>query len=197
MRYPNFFEQIETIKLKDELSNFLGAFEDGVIEFSYLDVVKNVGHSCPTVAGAYLCTLVGLKALFEDEIPKRGEIVVEFKEDIEDGVAGVIANVISHITGATTTNGFKGVGGRFSRCDLMFFNSEIESSVRFSTIDAKKHVDIEYYPSPIKIDPKQVELMQKIMKNQASKDEQKEFGEIWQKRVEKIFSNIDKVIKIK
>ncbi len=54
MTYPEFFKNIETIKLQDDLSLFLGAFEDGIIEFSYLDVVKTAGHSCPTVLGAYL-----------------------------------------------------------------------------------------------------------------------------------------------
>ena len=54
------------------LASFLGAFEDGIIEYSYLDVVKSAGHSCPTVLGAYLMTLKGLEALYKDEIPKRG-----------------------------------------------------------------------------------------------------------------------------
>ena len=79
MIYPQFFNKIPTIKLQDDLASFLGAFEDGVIEFSYLDIVKSAGHSCPTVLGAYLMTLEGLEALYENEIPKRGEIIVEFK----------------------------------------------------------------------------------------------------------------------
>jgi len=31
MNYPEFFDKIPTIKLKDELSDFLGAFENGEI----------------------------------------------------------------------------------------------------------------------------------------------------------------------
>src|SRR5574343_127673 len=101
MTYPQFFNNIPKIKLQDELAFFLGAFEDGIIEFSYLDVVKNAGHSCPTVLGAYLMTLEGLKALYKDELPKRGEIIVEFKESQIEGVVAVIGNVITNITGAT------------------------------------------------------------------------------------------------
>ncbi len=197
MKYPDFFNNIEPIKLKDELSSFLGTFEDGEVEFTYLEVAKTAGHSCPTVAGAYLMTREALKVLFDGSTPKRGEIVVEFKEDMEEGVAGVIANVISNITGATTTTGFKGLGGRFSRCDLMFFNCEIDSNVRFSTVDSKKSVDVYYDPSLIKPDPKQSELMNKIMHGQGSKDDMREFGILWQKRVEEIFLNSDKVITIK
>ena len=40
MQYPKFFDAIEKITLKDDLSDFLGTFEDGIVEFSYLDVVK-------------------------------------------------------------------------------------------------------------------------------------------------------------
>lgn len=51
MAHPSFFDTIEPIALRDELSAFLGATDDGVVAFSYLDVVKAAGHSCPTVAG--------------------------------------------------------------------------------------------------------------------------------------------------
>ena len=33
MTYPQFFDKIPTIKLKDDLASFLGAFDDGIIEF--------------------------------------------------------------------------------------------------------------------------------------------------------------------
>ena len=130
MNYPKFYETIESIKVRDPLSEALGAFENGEYEFSYIDIVKSAGHSCPTVSGAYIITLEGLKTLYENELPVRGNIKVEFQEDLEDGVAGVISNVISQITGATDKSGFKGIGGKFSRHSLMNFNSNIESSVR-------------------------------------------------------------------
>ncbi|WP_228448572.1 hypothetical protein [Sulfurospirillum diekertiae] len=76
MKYPTFFDTIETITLYDPLSEVLGAFEKGEIIFSYLDVVKSAGHSCPTIAGAYLMVREGLKALYPNAIPKRGGIKV-------------------------------------------------------------------------------------------------------------------------
>ena len=51
--------------------------DTGEIEFSYVDIVKSAGHSCGTVAGAYLIALEGLKALYGEELPQRGEIKVE------------------------------------------------------------------------------------------------------------------------
>jgi hypothetical protein len=198
MTYPKFFDKIPHIILQDDLASFLGAFEDGIVEFSYLDVVKSAGHSCPTVLGAYLMTLKGLEALYENEIPKRGEIIVEFNENQTTGVAGAIGNVIMNITGATTTNGFKGISGKFDRNHLMKFEQNINgASVRFTRVDTLKSVDVFYNPISIKPHEDMNFLMQKYMQGNATKDEKIEFGKLWQKRVEDIFDNIQEVIKIK
>ncbi|BFU76975.1 FmdE family protein [Arcobacter sp. 15-2] len=196
MNYPKFFNTIETIKLQDPLSNLLGTFENGLIEFSYLDVVKNAGHSCPTVAGAYLLALEGIKALYENDTPVRGEIFVSFSEDSSEGVAGVIANVLSHITGATESLGFKGLNGNFVRHDLMQFNAEISSSIKLQRLDTGKTVELIYNPSSIEQNPQVGTLMQKIMQNIATPEEKKLFGTLWQERVENIFKNIPQVIKV-
>jgi len=196
MNYPKFFNTIETIKLQDPLSNLLGTFENGLIEFSYLDVVKNAGHSCPTVAGAYLLALEGIKALYENDTPVRGEIFVSFSEDSSEGVAGVIANVLSHITGATESLGFKGLNGNFVRHDLMQFNAEISSSIKLQRLDTGKTVELVYNPSSIAQNPQTGPLMQKIMQNIATPEEKKLFGTLWQERVENIFKNIPQVIKV-
>lgn len=198
MTYPQFFEKIPTIKLQDELASFLGAFDSGIIEFSYLDIVKSAGHSCPTVLGAYLMTLEGLKALYKDEIPKRGEIIVEFKESQTTGVAGVIGNVITNITGATTTNGFKGIAGKYDRNYLMKFDKDIsDASVRFVRADTQKKVDVTYDPNSIFPDRNMSVLMQKSIQGTATNEERIEFGRLWQKRVEDISNNINQVINIK
>ena len=198
MIYPQFFNKIPTIKLQDDLASFLGAFEDGLIEFSYLDVVKSAGHSCPTVLGAYLMTLEGLKALYESKIPKRGEIIVEFKESQTTGVAGVIGNVIMNITGATTTNGFKGIAGKYDRNYLMKFDKDISgASVRFTRADTQKKVDVIYDPSNILPDRNMSVFMQKSIQGTATEDERIEFGKLWQQRVEMISKNLATVIKTK
>jgi len=196
MNYPTFFDEIEQIKLQDGLANFLGSTEGGIIEFNYIDIVKAAGHSCPTVLGAYLLTLKGLKVLYKNEIPKRGEIQVEFNENIEQGVAGVIANVISNITGATTDTGFKGLAGQFSRVNLMEFEREINSSVKFTRIDSRASVELIYDPSSILPSAGMRELMQKSLSGQATDEEAKEFGKLWQQRVENIAKNVEQVISV-
>lgn len=196
MNYPAFYNNIEPIVLKDDLSNFLGAFEEGIIEFSYLDIVKAAGHSCPTVLGAYLMTREGLKALYKEELPKRGEIKVEFKEDSKEGTAGVVANVISNITGATTTLGFKGIAGKFDRRHLMFFNAELNANVRFTRRDTGASVEVTYNASKIAPDEAMPMLMQKCIAQKATKEEQLEFGRLWQERVEAIANSVDEVINL-
>jgi len=197
MNYPKFYDSVEIIKVKDPLSNVLGAFESGAYEFSYLDVVKSAGHSCPTVAGAYLMTLVALKELYPNERAIRGDIKVEFKESLTDGVAGVIGNVITQITGATDKSGFKGLNEKFARHSLMKFASNIESSVRFTRVDNKKSVDVFYDSSKIPPNQEMQPLMQKMIKGLATPSELKKFGDLWQERVAEIFENIDSVIKTK
>ena len=196
MSYPKYYDEVQTIKVKDQLSAVLGAFSMGEYEFNYMDVVKSAGHSCPTVAGAYLITAEALKVLYPNELAVRGNIKVEFKEALEEGVAGVISNVVSQITGATDKSGFKGLAGKFARHSLMDFDSNIDSSARFTRVDSGKSVDVFYDPSSVMPNPSMGVLMQKMMSGQAQPQEIKEFGELWQDRVKRIFENVDSVIKV-
>ena len=198
MNYPKFYDEITPIKLKDPLADVLGAFENGLYEISYKEVVKGAGHSCPTVAGAYIMTQKALEALYGDTPALRGDVEVYFKESLEDGVAGVIGNVISYITGATDKSGFKGLGGKFARHSLMFYGNDIgEASARFKSLSSGKTIDIFYNPSSIPASAQMQPLMQRIMQGVASGEEKQLFGELWQERVAKIFQNIEDVIQIK
>jgi len=196
MSYPKFFDDVAAIEVVDPIAAVLGAFENGEYEINYVDVVKSAGHSCPTVAGAYLMTSEAMKVLYANERVIRGDVDVAFKEALEDGVAGVIGNVISHITGATDKSGFKGLGGKFARHSLMHFNADISSSARFTRVSSGKSVDVNYNPNSVPADPQMMPLMQKILSGAASIDEKKLFGELWQDRVKRIFANIDKVITV-
>jgi hypothetical protein len=192
-----FFSKIDNIKLQDNLSLFLGSSKDGIVEFTYHDIVKSAGHSCPTVAGAYICTNEALKFLYQDEIAKRGEIFISFKNDINDGTVGVISNVISQITGATLYTGFKGLNNKFVRHSLFDYNVNIPYDLRFKRTDTNDYVDVQYNPNAILPHKNMQKLMQKIIQNQATSEDKQLFGKLWQDRVERIFKNIDLVIKLK
>jgi hypothetical protein len=70
MRFADFFDPAPRITLRDPLAQFLGAAEDGIIEYRRTGVVKLPGHSCPTVASAYLMTRAALAALHPDSMPE-------------------------------------------------------------------------------------------------------------------------------
>ena len=202
MKYPEYYDNVKEISLTDPLADVLGSLDEGKVTFSYLQIVKSAGHSCPTVAGAYLITRKALEALYGVETPVRGNIKVEFKENIEEGVAGVIANVISNITGATRITGFKGLNGKFARHSLMYFDKNINSSARFTRLDTNKSVDVFYDPSSVVPDTNMMPIMQKIMIDTASIEEKKQFKLLWQKRVKEILidncdnSNVIKVVEV-
>ena len=186
MKYPDFFDQVEPIRLQDPLSNFLGAFVDGKLDISYLDCVKLAGHSCPTVAGAYLMALKGLESLYPDALPQRGYIKVEMRDGETHGVTGVVCNVIAFIAGAGGAGGFKGLQGNLSRNNLISYGADITREVRLTRIDTGASVEIDYDPSSIPPSAQMQPLMGKMMQQMASDEEKTAFGILWQERVEKI-----------
>jgi hypothetical protein len=186
MRYPNFFDQAPRIRLRDPLAQFLGAFADGVVEYGYLEAVKLAGHSCPTVAGAYLMTAKALGALYGDALPERGAIRVEFRDDAEAGVTGVIARVVSQITGATERDGFKGIGGRFDRRALLYFNAPVAGEIRFTRTDTGAAVDVTYSADTVPPDPKMKVLLQRAMADTGTPEDRAGFARLWQDRVRRM-----------
>ena len=189
MKYPEFFNQVEKIELYDSISEFLGVFEKGIIEFNYVDVVKTAGHSCPTVAGAYLVTLKALKYLYPNSIPQRGDIHISVKESFSEGVTGVITTVFSQITGATEIAGFKGIAGKFVKHSLMDFDADIQGEYKFTRKDTGASVNVVYQPAA-PVDPRQQGLMQKSISGMASDEEKELFGMLWQERVRVILIDL-------
>ena len=179
-----FFDDVEKIVMSEPLGGLLGS--ESISVFSFGDVVKLSGHSCPTVAGAYLMTLYALKALHSDELPIRGNIKVEMKGKKGEGVVGVIANVASFITGAKEEDGFKGLGGIFARNNLLFFGAKIKGEMKFTRLDTKKSVEVSYDISNIALSDFDGSLIQKSLMNKATKEEMELLGKQWQKRVSEI-----------
>jgi len=191
MNYPIFYTQVPVIKLHDPLSEFLGAFSKGNLEISYLDCVKLAGHSCPTVAGAYLMAQKGLETLYPDTLPQRGQIKIQMQHDHTEGVTGVTANVLSFILGANDESGFKGIQNHFKRNNSLFFDTKITAMVKFTRMDTLASVSLSYDPSIIIADEMLKPLMMKNLQKQASLVEQKMFHALWQERVEAILLSTD------
>lgn len=186
MQFPQFFRDVPRLKVRDPLSQFLGAVEDGVLEYGYEDAVKLAGHSCPTVASAYRLTCLALAALYPAELPERGGVAVEFRNRFEDGVTGVVASVVMLLTGAAGEGGFKGIGGQFVRRDLQEFEVELSTPMRFVRLDTGASVEAEASLAHVPADPEMSALMARCVGHEATAEEQRTFAALWQDRVRRI-----------
>lgn len=194
MKNIDFYNNVESIVLKDKLGEFLGVDED--FEYTFKDVVKLSGHSCPTVAGAYLMTLYSLKKLYPLGLPIRGEIKVELRDSKSAGTTGVLANVASFITGAKEEDGFKGLQGKYFRNNLLKFEVAMKGEMRFTRLDNQESVEVGYDLSNIVLSNFNPSLMQKGLQNIATKEELETFGAAWQQRVKEILlKHKDDVVK--
>ena len=173
--------------MHDRLAEFLGAADGGVIEYRYTDAVKLAGHSCPTVAGAYLLSRRVLAALYPDELPERGEILVDFRAAQEDGVAGVMAAVIGLITGAAGVGGFLGIAGHFSRRHLLGFEEhELAGEIRFTRRDNGHGLSASLHLECVAPDPRTGPLLQRLLAGERDPVVAEVFAALWQDRVRRI-----------
>ena len=183
--FPEFFEQAPTLTVQDALAEFLGAAEEGIMQYRYADAVRLCGHSCPTVAGAYLMTLKGLKALYGSDLPQRGGIEAAMQGARDEGTVGVTASVVQLLTGAAPETGFGGVGpqGRFARRNLLSFDADIEGTLTLRRKDNSKTVAVSLNAAMQPFAPEMRDIMPKAVSGTASAEELKRFGELWQARV--------------
>lgn len=186
-RFPDFFDAAPRIALRDPLAAFLGAAHDGgAIEYGYADVVKLAGHSCPTVASAYLMTRAALGALYGGAPAEHGAIRVALREPATEGVTGVIANVVGMLTGATFDTGFKGIGGRFDRRRLLTFGEPMREQLRFARVDTGASVGVSARLERVPGDPRIADLLPRCLAMTAPSGDVALFRELWQARVRRL-----------
>lgn len=187
MSFPDFFAVAPIVRVRDPLAAFLGAAADGVIDYRYTDAVRLAGHSCPTVASAFLMARAALRALYGDDLPVRGEIRVDLAEAHDSGVAGVIASIATLLTGATADSGFRGIGGQFNRRGKLFFNQPLQrGSLRFTRLDTGRAVEVFADLSSVPGDPRTGELISLCLAGTASPAQHAEFRILWQARVRQL-----------
>jgi hypothetical protein len=187
MNYPAFFDQAPRITLRDPLADFLGAAEGGLMEYRYVDAVRLAGHSCPTVAGAYLMARAALRALYPEGPAVRGAVSVRIPGPANEGVNGVIAQVFTLLTGAAADNGFHGIGGHFVRQDLLdYADPDQGGDIQVTRGDTGKTVsvalDLGSVPPAANLRP----LLMAAFAPDATPAQRKNFGDVWQDRVRRI-----------
>lgn len=187
MTLPSFYEKAPVVRTFDPLAQLLGAAEDGFLDYHYADVVRLAGHSCPTVAGAFLMARSALQALYPDGVAERGQIEVSMPAPVHHGTTGVVAQVLTLLTGAAAENGFQGLGGRYARDGLLTFAGRHESdAITFRRRDNGATVALQLDTTPVPGDPRQRELLTRIVQDTASDADKQAFAEIWQDRVRRM-----------
>ena len=183
--FPDFFNQAPVMRVRDRLAEFLGAAEGGVMDYHYVDAVRLAGHSCPTVAGAYLMTVKGMRALYGSDMPERGNIDVLMSDGREEGVTGVIASIATLLTGAAAETGFPGMGagGRFGRKNLLSYGHKLEADLALRRRDTGRAVRVKLDASITPWSEEMRTLMPRAVSGQASAQELARFAQLWQARV--------------
>ena len=208
--FRDLFKEVEPIRFKEPFAETLGAFKqkDAVVDYTFIDVVKLAGHVCPATAGAYLCCQEALKQLYPHETPVRGDITVIIHGQPHEGVYGVISQIFSFLTGAAPDTGFKGLGPKFRRMDLLKFSPQKTDSkalcFEFGRLDNDTTVSVEFSPDKVPFAEEKTkrlgQLMGKVIGEVAAEDELKEFQDLWIEKIRGMLFErkaIDEWIKIR
>lgn len=200
MNFPDFYEKAPVVRTRDPFAAMLGAARDGVLEYRYVDAVRLAGHSCPTVAGAFLVGRAALAALYPDEPAERGNIAIHMPAPEHEGVTGVMAQVMTLLTGAASDNGFHGIRGQFRRKGLLTFAEQQEGDeITFKRLDTGASVAVRLNVSTVPADSTQGERLMAILDDRANYLQRSAFVKVWQERVRRLlleFADDPNVIRV-
>lgn len=146
--FPDYYQEIEPVELKDVMLQYFGSTPNGIVSYSLEDAGKASGHICPAVTGAFLMTREALKSLAqyhknnlntenitsydpESGLLYRGGIKITMSGKENSGsAANAMGDVMSYITGAKGADGFKG-GPNFpfaNRQNLLHYDNNLQFS---------------------------------------------------------------------
>ena len=185
-----FAARVTPLELTDPLAETLGARAPGeTFRYTYEDAVKLAGHSCPTVAGAWLVTAAALQALYPaGQVPARGSLEVVVGGAPNDGSSGPMAQVIGLIPGAAPDTGFGGLMGKHRRQGLLSFDPATRGRVRFRRIDTGASVTLRYDPRAVPPPAELPALLAASLAGTATDEQRRRAGELWQARVADILT---------
>ncbi|MCU4180842.1 hypothetical protein [Bosea sp. BH3] len=188
MTFPSFFARAPRLQVRDPLAAFLGASEDGILDYGYEDAVRLAGHSCPAVAGAYLMVINGLSYLYDEELPERGGVEVLMRDECDQGTTGVLASIVTLLTGAAAGAGFHGIGPahRFARRDLLRFGADIEGVMALRRRDTGRGVVVDIDTGAVPHAEAMAAVMPQAVSGAADEAGLSSFAALWQDRVRRM-----------
>lgn len=202
MSFPDFYAIAPVVHTRDPLAALLGASADGMLDYHYADAVRLAGHSCPTVAGAFLIGRAALAALYPDGPAERGNISVRMPAPENYATSGVIAQVLTLLTGAAAGNGFQGIAGRYARNGLLSFSTGTageDSAIIFRRRDTRAGVAVTLDASHVPGDPAQRARLGAILQGNVDIELRAAFAASWQQRVRLLlldFADDPRVIRV-
>ena len=189
------YDDVDPIRVRDPVAEALTVLDPGdPFVLDYRDIVTAAGHSCPTAAGAYRITQLGLEALYPDDYPVRGEIAVRAGGPKTDSTYGVMARLVSYVTGAAEEDGFAGLaGGHGGRADLLTFDEfgGADPSFEFTRTDTGETVRVTYHVGDVPGAGPATQYLGKLVDGTATEEERAAFGAAWHGRVETVLTDDD------
>lgn len=187
MGLPEFYALAPRIVMHDPLAELLGTSDDGLIEYGYADAVRLAGHSCPTVAGAWLMARAALRDLYPDSVAERGGITVTMSLPEDEGTTGVVAQIFTLVTGAAAANGFHGIGGLHVRQGLLAYaGGDTRVVAYFQRRDNGAKVGVALDASQVPAAPEMRTLLGRALAAGATSAERRTFANAWQDRVRRL-----------
>jgi hypothetical protein len=109
---------------------------------------------------------------------------------------GPLAQVIGYITGAAGVTGFKGIGGRFNRQNLLQFDASQQpfGSVTFRRVDSGAGVRVIAFGERIAAEPEMPAAMRGALAGDVGAASR--FREAWARRVRDVLERADKIIEV-
>lgn len=182
----------EPIRIRDPVAEALAVLDPGEpFVVTYEDVVTAAGHSCPTAAGAFRITQLGLAALYPDELPVRSNVEVLAGGPRDDATYGVMGRLVSYVTGAAQADGFGGLaGGHGDRQHLLTFDAfepaSAEPTFRFRRTDTDETVEVTYHVGDVPDGGPALGTLQQMIDGTASEEDRELFADAWHGRVQRV-----------
>lgn len=187
------YDDVHPIRIRDPVAEALCVLEPGdPFVVTYTDAVTVAGHSCPTAAGAYRLTQLGLNALYPDVNPVRGDIEVLAGGPRDDSTYGVMSRIVSAITGAAEEDGFSGLAGGLGdrRNHLHFADLDtIEPTFYFRRRDTDDTVAVQYHVGEVPDAGPPIRHLPAIVDGDATAEQRAAFADAWHGRVESVLTH--------
>jgi hypothetical protein len=194
---------VDPILMRDPFLELLGQ-TSGPVPYTYEETVKLSGHSCGAVAGAWTITKKALDALYPDETPVRGQILVQTPGAEDEWHVGVFGEVITYITGAAPKTGFNGSefgkgNDVYIRRNKMTYSEEPSGTAPpmmewiFTRTDSGKRVGVMFNVMAVQplATEERVAMGVKMASGKATAEEVTNYVKYWNDRVDFIFENAD------